>query len=359
VPDAETPPTPQTWLLRIPAVFADYTPEILETLGATGCKRLGSDYHLVKLARPELLRDSEAAKFIRWNLPVHHSWPCSPAEVDRFIEKAASALAGKFATTGVQAVMMGAIDPGSPNRQFRTLASNLRGRTLQLFGPAVAACGVEDQDARKPSLFALLGKEGLFAGVQSPRASNGFFPGGTKFISQGAEATISRAGAKIAEALHFLPLHHPLPPPDCHWVELGASPGGMTSELLHRGFRVTAVDRAPLDERLDSRPGLTFVRGDVAQFSPPPNTRFEAILCDLNSTAEQSLNHVLRLADSLAPGGLVVFTLKFAGVESFAAINRLFKSVTARAAAAGIRLLATTHLTYNRKEFTLFFERPA
>jgi hypothetical protein len=357
VPDAEIDPTPQPWLLRIPAVFAGMTGEILGELGATAAKRLGSDYHLVKLKRPAALAHSDAAKFIRWNVPLHHSWPCSPGEVERFIEKAATALASKFAAAGVQAVMLGAIDPGSPNRQFRTLASNLRGRTLQLFAPEVAACGVGDQDAQRPSLFALLGREGLFAGVQTPRASNGFFPGGTKFISQSAEATISRAGAKIAEALHFLPLRRALPTAGAEWLELGASPGGMTSELLQRGFRVTAVDRAPLDARLDGRPGLTFVRGDAGHFSPAAGARFAAILCDLNSAAEQSIGHVLRLTESLAPGGLVVFTLKFAGVESFAAINRLFAAVTGRAAAAGLRLLATTHLTYNRKEFTLFFER--
>lgn len=357
VPEAETDLTPHPWLVRIPAVFAEFSGEILAGLGATAGKRLGRDYHLIKLVRPEALRDSEAAKFIRWNLPLHHSWPCVPAEVDRFIEKAANALAGKFAAAGVQAVMLGAIEPGSPNRQFRTLASNLRGRTLQLFSPAVAGCGVEDQDAERATLFGLVGKEGLFAGVQTPRQANGFFPGGTKFISQSAETTISRAGAKIAEALHFLPLHRPMPPTDCHWLELGASPGGMTSELLHRGFRVTAVDRAPLDARLDGRPGLTFLRGDAGGFALPPGSRFGAILCDLNSSANQAIGHVLRLADSLAPGGLVVFTLKFAGVASFGAINLLFKSVTARAAAAGLRLLATTHLTYNRKEFTLFFER--
>jgi len=357
VREAEIDPVAQPWLLRIPAVFAGMSAEILGALGASAAKRLGGDYHLVKLARPAALGDSEAAKFIRWNLPLHHSWPCSPCEVERFIEKSANALAAKFAPAGVQAVMMGALDPGSPNRQFRTLASNLRGRTLQLFAPEVAGCGVEAQHAQRPSLFALLGKEGLFAGAQSPRACNGFFPGGTKFISQSAEATISRAGAKIAEALHFLPLHRALPPIRAAWLELGASPGGMTSELLHRGFRVTAVDRAPLDARLDGHPGLTFVRGDAGHFTPAPGARFEALLCDLNSAAEQSIGHVLRLTESLAPGGLVVFTLKFAGVDSFGAINRLFKSVVDRAARGGLRLLATTHLTYNRKEFTLFFER--
>ncbi len=126
-----------------------------------------------------------------------------------------------------------------------------------------ARARVEDQDPEAATLFAFVGKEGLYAGMQSPRLSNGFFPGGSRYLAQDEPETISRAGAKIAEALHYLRLHCPVPPPGAHWLELGACPGGMTSELLARGQRVTAIDRAPLDPRLDGRAGLTFVLGDA------------------------------------------------------------------------------------------------
>ena len=82
---------------------------------------------------------------------------------------------------------------------------------------------------RTPNLFCLVGKEGLFCGLQSPAASNGFYPGGTKFIRQNTPDTISRAGAKIAEALHYLQLKKTPPPAGSQWLELGASPGGMTA----------------------------------------------------------------------------------------------------------------------------------
>jgi len=347
---------PSHWLIRIPPVFAGYTGEILGSLGVASGKPLGADYRLVKLAEPSVLHGSEAAKFLQWNLPVDHAWPCAPAKIGGFVEKSAGALAAKFAGSGAQAVLVGALDAGSPNRYFRTLASNLRGRMLQLFPAEVARCSAEEQDPLWPTLFCLVGKEGLYCGLQSPRASAGFYPGGTKFIRQGGSDTISRAGAKIAEALHVLALHRAVPPAGSRWLELGASPGGMTSELLRRGYLVTAVDRAPLDGRLTGSPHLVFVRDDVARFTPPRES-FAGILCDLNGPARVSIRHVGRMAGQLAADGLVVFTLKAAGASTYAETNGLFAETVALAEAAGLRLLAAHHLTYNRKEFTLYFCR--
>ena len=70
-------------------------------------------------------------------------------------------------------------------------------------------------------------------------------------------------------------------PEKSHWLDLGASPGGMTSELLARGHRVTAVDRAPLDARLRHANGLIFAQEDVAAFRPRTDMVFDAIVCDL------------------------------------------------------------------------------
>ena len=61
------------------------------------------------------------------------------------------------------------------------------------------------------------------------------------------------------------------------------------------------------------------------------------------------------MAACLRPGALLVFTMKLAGVENFAAANVLESEVLACAAAAGLRVIARTHLTYNRHEFTFFF----
>ena len=145
--------------------------------------------------------------------------------------------------------------------------------------------------------------------------------------------------------------------PGSHWLELGACPGGMTAELLAREQRVTAIDRAPLDQRLKDRPGLKFILGDVASFDPRAGTQYDAILCDMNGPPEESIEQVIRLSRYLSTPGLVIFTLKVPRIESVDAPNDLFRLIVAMTKAAGLRLFAQTHLTYNRHEFTLFLEK--
>jgi 23S rRNA C2498 (ribose-2'-O)-methylase RlmM len=333
--------------------------EILAALGAEKLKKLGREFILIRIHDHTLIQHSDAAKFLRWNLPMHHMWPCCPKETPGFIEKAAQAIWKKFGASHPQTILIGALDQDASQRYYRTLASNLRGRTLQLFPPQTGMIReAESQDANASTLFCLVGEEGLFCGLQNPRKSNGFHPGGTKFIRQNTPGMISRAGAKIAEALHHLALHRSVPTAGGHWLELGASPGGMTSELLNRNYRVTAVDRAPLDERLKNANGLQEVRMDAAAFNPPIGTMYDAILSDMNGDARDSIAQVARLSKNLLPGGLAVFTIKTPGATTFEDINRLAASVV-ETAAAGLRQIAITHLTYNRHEFTAFFERVA
>lgn len=348
-------PAPRPWLVRIPEIFEGIAPDILRRFGAETHTRLGLDFYSIKTATPEAVRASDAAKFARWNLPLDHSWPCNPQKMDGFIEKAAQTLLKRFGGRNPQGIFVGTLNPTSPDKYYKGLASNLRGRVLQLF-PKLPVATVEEQDPAAETLFCLVGKEGLFCGMQSPRACNGLYPGGSKFIDQDAPDTISRAGAKIAEALHYLLLHRPPLPEGSHWLELGACPGGMTSELLARRQRVTAIDRAPLDKRLSGRPGLKFHLEDVAAFEPRAGTSYDALLCDMNGPPEVSIEQVIRLSGSLKAGGLVVFTLKVPRVENVEEPNELFRLIVSMAKAAGLTLFAQTHLTYNRHEFTLFFE---
>jgi 23S rRNA (cytidine2498-2'-O)-methyltransferase len=350
---------PEKWLIRISETFEPFTEPIMQGLGGRLVKKLGSEYWIVELPDPKALRASESAKFIRWNLPLDHAWPCNPEKMEGFVEKAAQAIFRKFGARGPQALFIGQTDPSATNRYYKSLASNLRGRTLQLFPRAVAEFKeVEAQHRSQPTVFCLVGKEGLFCGMQSPAASNGFYPGGTKFISQNAPDTISRAGAKIAEALHYLGLHRKPLAEGAHWLELGASPGGMTSELLTRGYQVTAIDRAPLDPRVAQHKALNFALLDVAGFKPNSSMQYDAILSDMNGDAREAIAQVLRLSKNLRAGGLVVFTLKTPGVTTFEEMNVLHGDALDQAGVAGLNWLVSTHLTYNRHELTLFFEAP-
>jgi hypothetical protein len=66
---------------------------------------------------------------------------------------------------------------------------------------------------------------------------------------------------------------------------------------------------------------------------------------------------VIRLSRFLKEGGLVVFTLKLPRIESIGEPLALLRETIDTAGPSGLRLTAKTHLTYNRHEFTLFFER--
>jgi 23S rRNA (cytidine2498-2'-O)-methyltransferase len=355
---AETSPDPlRLWLLRIDDHFAEVANDVLDHLGAVSATRLGPEYYLIKTAVPQAIRGSEVAKFIRWNIPVEHSWPCNPKRMVNFIEKAAQTIAKKFAGRNPQALLVGQMDPSSPDDYFRRLASNLRGRALQLF-PKLAVANAEDQAVEGETLFCMVGPDGLFCGVQSPVKSNGFYAGGSRYISLSTPNTISRAGGKIAEALHYYKLYRPALPEGSCWLELGACPGGMTSELLARGYEVTAIDRAPLDRRLDKYPHLKFILADVATYEPEKGERFDALLSDMNGPPQEAIKQVIRLMPFLKRQGLIVFTLKFSRTASAQDPMALFRLVVQSATTAGLKLIATTHLTYNGYEFTLFFEAP-
>ncbi len=340
---------PAWWLVRVPAVYADlckgFAPNAVSKDGEADYRRVAADGFDFPLP-------PEHRIFCRWQMPVHHAWPCNPEKTEGFIEKAARAIERKFSPFGPRALMVGAFEAHTRNGYFRKLASNLRGRALQRMPEASA--GVESLAANDPVLYVLLGKTGMFCGLQSPRGANGFHPGGTRFIRQSGEAVLSRAGAKIVEALHHMRLLSQVPPQEAHWLELGACPGGMTSELLRNGYRVTALDRAPLAAALDGMPGLDFHRVDVARWEPREGLCFDALLCDMNGPAETAFAQVLRLAAFLRRGSPIVFTLKTTGAGGLSEILSLHDRILAMAGQAGVAHQQTTHLSYNRREFTAF-----
>jgi 23S rRNA (cytidine2498-2'-O)-methyltransferase len=253
-------------------------------------------------------------------------------------------------------VLVGSLAGGMENSYFKSLASNLRGRLLQIF-PKFKIAKPEDQASEANTLYCMVGRQGLYAGLCSPLAAKGYYPGGTKFMKQSGPDTISRAGAKIAEALHLLKLHNAVPPAGSHWLELGASPGGMTHELLERGYYVTAVDRAPLDERLMKHPNVRFIQHNVADYESHHHVPFDALLCDMNGEANLSFTQVLRLRPTLREGSLIIFTLKTPASETFEELLKANQQVTQRAKLHGLEVVSHTHLTYNRREFTVVFRK--
>jgi hypothetical protein len=100
------------------------------------------------------------------------------------------------------------------------------------------------------------------------------------------------------------------------WLDLGASPGGISGCLHSLGARVIAVDRAPLAPLIRALPNLVFINEDAAQLEPlsiPRHTSgqpLSGLFSDLNGPFAVSCQAVARLGTLLRPGAPVVITLK-------------------------------------------------
>lgn len=362
-PAADSPATRAVrWIVRLGEVFSPWAPTLFERLGCSGLA-LAPEFWLLRFTKEVDLPSRLEAAVFRWCLPVGHAWPVNPRKFDGFIEKGTRALAAKAADPA------GPLSP-SPRNAFvtsppldaamKTLASNFRGRLLQVLPSTASRVRLpppEEEEAQSPVLQVFLCPKGLYAGVTTASHAKSRYPGGTKFVQQSASDIVSRAGAKLVEALTLLPLRRFDLPPAAHWLELGASPGGMTAELLKRGFQVTALDRAPLAPALSGRTGLTFRQIDVSAYTPN-QALFHALLCDMNGLTERSLEEVLRLSRSLAAGAPVLFTLKFSEDASLSLVDALTSlDRTERLAHPVLDLELVTHSTYNRHELTCLFRK--
>lgn len=78
----------------------------------------------------------------------------------------------------------------------------------------------------------------------------------------------SRSGHKLAEAFEVLAGGAPRAEPGTLAVDLGASPGGWTSQLLAAGFSVIAIDNGPMDPALLETGRVKHLREDGFRYRP-------------------------------------------------------------------------------------------
>lgn len=338
-------------LVRIAPPFISQIAELGRCLGWKIRRQLAGDWLLIDDDAERLCaRQHPLSALLRWHLPLQHLWPCQPLAMTSLIEKTAQVLAQKFGGWPMQTALVGSLQGGTAQSPYRPLTMRLRGRLLQVLDlPAIDAEALSPQ---LPCLYVLIGNEGVFAGCTTPLNANGFYPGGTKHIRQANG--ISRAGAKVASALHQLALFQAPPQPGSHWLELGASPGGMTSELLQRRYRVTAIDRAPLDPRLSHNPLLRAVCADAVAFRPAPGERFDALLCDMNGEPASAMRTVLAQCQALAPASPVIFTHKLPHATQLAEVQASLERGI-ELVGSELKQLTATHLSYNRHELTQIF----
>jgi 23S rRNA (cytidine2498-2'-O)-methyltransferase len=121
--------------------------------------------------------------------------------------------------------------------------------------------------------WTLLTQEMILA---SPTKSS-LFPGGAPRFVEDREGPPSRAYLKLWEGLTRLGLH-PGPGESC--LDLGASPGGWSWALAQLGAKVTAVDKAPLEERVMAMPNVTWRQESAFALPPEPvDWLFSDVIC--------------------------------------------------------------------------------
>lgn len=233
------------------------------------------------------------------------------------------------------------------------------GFALAFPGRPVAARALRRHDRFLASRLATGGADAARAGTLHAAVSAGRIFAGTTLAdlprrAGDAAAGPSRAGEKLAEGLAWLEATGHGVSPGSHWLELGAFPGGMTTELVRRGHRVTALDVHPPSERMRQLPGVRFVTGPAEAFSPTET--YDGLLCDVNGSPGRVARTVADLAAHLAPGGILIHTLK---LPRWDAAERLRDETETRLRQRGLLPLGARHLRQNRQELTLFAVRLA
>lgn len=156
--------------------------------------------------------------------------------------------------------------------------------TLHGRGKLIAAelsC-LKEQDRAFPSTvpatslgaFTLLDETTILA---SPAVNNPF-PGAHPHFVENHVDPPSSAYLKLQEALTRLRW---LPGPRDLCLDAGACPGGWTWVMASLGARVKAIDRAPLDSRLDRYPGVSFQKGNAFACKPAPDEGYSLIASDV------------------------------------------------------------------------------
>lgn len=164
------------------------------------------------------------------------------------------------------------------------------------------------------------------------------FPNGEVAFVEDRDGPPSRAYLKLWEALTRLGAR---PGPGARCLDLGATPGGWTWVLASLGADVLAIDKAPLDPKVASMPGVTW-RGESA-FGLDPHSvgPVDWLFSDIICYPARLLALVRRWMDAGRARNFVC-TIKFQGETDH-------ETAAAFAAIPGGRLF---HLHHNKHELT-------
>jgi 23S rRNA (cytidine2498-2'-O)-methyltransferase len=190
----------------------------------------------------------------------------------------------------------------------------------------------------------------ILLGLNGAASALSDWPGGRVRLAK-PPGQISRSEFKLEELFRTTDLR---PPKDGLALDLGASPGGWTRILRGHGLEVIAVDPADLDRRLRHDPGIRHVRATAAPYLAQTRERFDIVVNDMRMEPAMSVGLMLDAAKHLAPGGMMILTLK---LSRHGAVRTVREALERLDAVVDIRFARQMH--HNRDEVTIVGIKPA
>jgi 23S rRNA (cytidine2498-2'-O)-methyltransferase len=165
-------------------------------------------------------------------------------------------------------------------------------------------------------------------------------------------AAPSRSTLKLEEAFHvFLPkMREAGHLPELLAVDLGASPGGWTYQLVRRGIRVIAVDNGPMDPALMQSGLVQHVRADGFSYKPPRQADW--MVCDM---LEQPIRVAKLVSQWIGEGWCrsSIFNLKLPMKKRFDEVKRCVGLIRKELDRASLSYtFFVKHLYHDREEVT-------
>jgi 23S rRNA (cytidine2498-2'-O)-methyltransferase len=179
--------------------------------------------------------------------------------------------------------------------------------------------------------------------ICSPETTSRYPLGKVEFI-ENKTTPPSRAYLKLWE---FFTLYSELPAKGSHVLDMGACPGGWSWVLASLGLRVTAVDKAPLDNTIARMSNITFLQESAFALDPARVGKVDSFFSDIICYPER----LLTLVKTWMAQGQVknfVCTIKFQGEADFAVIDAFL-------AIPGSQMV---HLYHNKHEVTWWVTQP-
>jgi len=231
----------------------------------------------------------------------------------------------------------------------RDLAALCRGLNAALFAALKKSALIDRGSRWRLHVCLTSGQDAFVCAADVTRSSP--WPGGIPRLKFPRNAP-SRSTLKLEEALLVLldeGERERWLKPGMRAVDLGASPGGWTWQLVRRSLQVIAVDNGPMDAELMASGLVDHLRADGFRYQP--RTPVDWMVCDM---VEQPARVAARMAQWLAQGWCrqAIFNLKLPMKKRHDEVQRCLAILYADV--GGKLEVRARQLYHDREEITVF-----